>query len=96
MTLPPSLPGVPAYNGTYFGSVTIGGAGVRAFATPADEFAVPPIDLPGEPDPVLPPAVPAGTVRSSPLSPTRARGARARPNAGACPARTPPRSSAST
>lgn len=43
--LPPKLPGVPAYNGTYFGSVTVGGAGARAFATPAEDVTLPPVDV---------------------------------------------------
>lgn len=42
--------GVPPYNGTYFGSVTVGGAGVQAFATPAEPEVVFP------PFPGLPPA----------------------------------------
>ncbi|MCU1587104.1 MAG: hypothetical protein JWN31_597 [Frankiales bacterium] len=72
VTLPPSLPGIPGYNGTYFGSVTVGGAGVRAFATPAQDEVLPPIDLPGDPDPVVAPPVRVGTVQVPPSAPAGA------------------------
>jgi hypothetical protein len=44
--LPPQFPGIPAYNGDYFGSVTVAGAGVRAFAAPGVELSVPTLDVP--------------------------------------------------
>jgi hypothetical protein len=62
--LPPPLPQVPqgglpvSTNGDYFGSVTIGGAGVSAFATPALDFSFPAFDVP-------PPPLAAGQVGGS-------------------------------
>jgi hypothetical protein len=49
--LPPPLPQLPqglpvSTNGDYFGSVTIGGAGVSAFASPALDFSFPSFDVP--------------------------------------------------
>jgi hypothetical protein len=48
--------GIPPYNGTYFGSVTVGGAGVQAFATPAQQDVFPPVDTGG----ALPPVTSVG------------------------------------
>jgi hypothetical protein len=76
--LPPSLPGLPAYNGQYFGSVTIGGAGVRAFATPPQDLLLPPVDLSTDPDlgspavhvPPLGPVPPLSSTGSPPSTST--------------------------
>jgi hypothetical protein len=67
--IPPNpIPGGPPNpNGTYVGSVTVGGAGVTSFAVPADLETLPPIELPGG---VEVPVVQApGTVVAPPVGP---------------------------
>jgi hypothetical protein len=45
-------------NGDYTGSVTIAGAGVAAFATPAQLFGIPPVDVGSVGGPVTAPVAP--------------------------------------
>lgn len=68
LPLPPLPPlpggiGVPSPNGDYFGSVTVAGAGVTAFASPPLDFSFPEFEVPLAPFGEVPgtPAVPATT-----------------------------------
>jgi hypothetical protein len=64
---PNPLPAPPSGNGDYAGSVTLAGAGVNAFATPADLVATPELLLPGDPQ-VSAGGPPQGGAGSPPLS----------------------------
>lgn len=67
LPLPP-LPGAPPNpDGFYFGSVTVGGAGVTAFAAPAEQFELPDVPLPPVLDPPVQLPPPAGVVGPPPV-----------------------------
>ena len=84
LPLPKELPGIPAYNGDYFGSVTFAGAGVTAFASPALDFALPPLGVPAAQPPALSGSASQGQPATGALSP--AGPAVAPAQAGAAPA----------
>jgi hypothetical protein len=89
---PAPIPGPPPASGDYRGSVTIAGAGVAAFATPADLFGSPAVDVGSVGGPAtLPtsPLQPAGTAPQTGAAPAPAVGA-APPAAAPVAAAAPP------